>query len=92
MRTAPRDRRQPSAPEPLINVSVLETIFDQAPEVAFFVKDAAGRYLAVNGSLVERHGLRYKSQVIGKRPCDICPGDLGRIPSEQDAAVLRTGQ
>ena len=79
------------APAP-VAASLLETLFDQAPDVAFFIKDAAGRYLAVNASLVERHGLRNKSEVLGKRPCDICPGDFGHIPSAQDAAVLRTGR
>lgn len=75
-----------------VEAALLEKLFDQAPDVAFFIKDAAGRYLAVNDSLVERHGLRQKSQVLGQRPCDICPGDFGRIPSAQDAAVLRTGR
>ena len=75
-----------------VDASVLEKLFDQAPDVAFFIKDAAGRYLAVNASLVERHGLRHKAQVLGQRPCDICPGDFGRIPSAQDATVLRTGR
>jgi AraC-like DNA-binding protein len=75
-----------------VDTSLLEKLFDQAPDVAFFIKDAAGRYLAVNDSLVERHGLQHKSQVLGKRPCEICPGDFGRIPSAQDAAVLRTGR
>ena len=71
---------------------MLERLFDQAPDVAFFIKDTAGRYITVNASLVERHGLRHKSQVLGKRPCDICPGEFGRIPAAQDAAVLRTGR
>ena len=75
-----------------VEAALLEKLFDQAPDVAFFIKDAAGRYLAVNDSLVERHGLRHKSQVLGQRPCDICPGDFGRIPSAQDAVVLRTGR
>lgn len=75
-----------------METALLEKLFDQAPDVAFFIKDADGRYLAVNDSLVERHGLRYKSQVIGQRPCDICPGDFGRLPAAQDAAVLRTGR
>lgn len=75
-----------------VEAALLEKLFDQAPDVAFFIKDTAGRYLAVNDSLVERHGLRHKSQVLGQRPCDICPGDFGRIPSAQDAAVLRTGR
>lgn len=71
---------------------VLAELFDHAPDMAFFVKDAAGRYLAVNESLVIRHGLRHKAQVIGRRPCEFCAGDFGRIPSEQDAEVLRTGR
>ena len=75
-----------------VEVSLLERLFDRSPDVAFFVKDAAGRYVAVNESLVSRHGLKSKSQVIGKCPRDICPGDLGRIPTEQDEKVLRTGR
>ena len=77
---------------PAVDVALLQTLFDQAPDVAFFVKDAQGRYVAVNESLVMRHGLKHKSDVLGKRPRDICPGDFGRLPSEQDARVLRTGR
>lgn len=86
-------RRDPLRRAPfLVDLSVLESLFDQVPDVAFFVKDTAGRYTAVNASLVARHGLRDKSQVLGKRPKDICPGDFGGIPSRQDAVVLRTGR
>jgi hypothetical protein len=60
--------------------------------MAFFIKDTNGCYIAVNHSLIERHGLRDKSQMLGRRPCDVCPGEFGRIPSEQDACVLRTGK
>jgi PAS domain S-box-containing protein len=77
---------------PAVEVALLQTLFDQAPDVAFFVKDAQGRYVAVNESLVMRHGLKHKSDVLGKCPRDICPGDFGRLPSEQDARVLRTGR
>lgn len=77
---------------PPVDVALLERLFDRSPDVAFFVKDAGGRYVAVNDSLVARHGLKSKSQVIGKCPHDICPGDLGRIPTEQDEKVLRTGR
>ena len=75
-----------------VEVALLEKLFDRSPDVAFFVKDSAGRYLVVNQSLVERHGLRHKFQLLGRRPCDICPGDFGRIPSAQDILVLRTGR
>lgn len=89
--TKPSPAPGPNAPAP-VDALLLEELFDQALDVAFFIKDAAGRYLTVNASLVERHGLRHKSQVLGQRPCDICPGDFGRVPSTQDAAVLRTGR
>ena len=75
-----------------LDVFLLETLFDEMPDVAFFVKDREGRYLTVNTSLVERHGLKNKSQVMGKRPCDISTGDFGRIPSQQDEWVLRTAR
>ena len=77
---------------PAVEVNLLQALFDLAPDVAFFVKDAQGRYVTVNDSLVMRHGLKRKSDAIGKCPRDICPGDFGRIPSEQDARVLRTGR
>lgn len=77
---------------PSIGLELLEQLFDQSPDVTYFVKDVEGRYLSVNDSLALRHGLKQKSQVIGKRPSDICPGDLGRIPSEQDELVIRTGR
>ncbi len=75
-----------------VDMRLLEQLFDHTPDTAFFIKDAAGCYVAVNRSLLERHGLRDKSQMLGRRPCDVCPGDFGRIPAEQDAYVLRTGR
>lgn len=71
---------------------VLTSLFDLTPDVAFFVKDTDGRYVAVNESLIARHGLKQASDAIGKRPQEICPGDFGRIPTEQDQRVLRTGR
>ena len=75
-----------------VDMRLLEQLFDHTPDTAFFIKDAAGCYLAVNHSLLERHGLQQKSQMLGRRPCDVCPGDFGRIPTEQDTSVLRTGR
>jgi len=76
----------------LIGTQHVEQIADLMHDTAFFIKDASGRYLVVNQSLVERHGLKDKAQMLGRRPCDVCPGDYGRIPTEQDEQVLRTGQ
>ena len=75
-----------------IDVQLLVRLFDQASDIAFFVKDSQGRYLAVNESLLKRHGLKCKADVIGKRPIEICTGDLGKLPTDQDARVLRTGR
>jgi PAS domain S-box-containing protein len=77
---------------PGVDTRLLEQIFDQMHDTAFFIKDEHGRYRVVNHSLVERHGFQSKSQVLGRRPCDLCPGDFGRLPAEQDAQVLRTGK
>ena len=75
-----------------IDRELLEELFDHTPDIAFFIKDADGRYTTVNHSLVERHGLQGKAEMIGRRPADVCAGSFGRIPTEQDAAVLRTGR
>ncbi|MBL8890047.1 MAG: AraC family transcriptional regulator [Planctomycetaceae bacterium] len=75
-----------------IDVGVLQSLFDLNPDIAFFVKNRAGRYIAVNDSLLARHGLKRKSEALGKRPQDICPGDFGRLPTEQDQRVLSTGK
>lgn len=75
-----------------IDAGLLVELFDLSPDVAFFIKDCDGRYVFVNDSLVARHGLKTKSEVIGKRPCDICPGEFGQIPAEQDSRVLTTGK
>lgn len=75
-----------------IDLRVLQALFDLTPDMAFFVKNANGEYVAVNDSLLSRHGLKQKSEAIGKRPVDICAGDFGRIPTEQDNRVLRTGK
>lgn len=76
----------------LVDARLVEQVADLMHDTAFFIKDAAGHYVVVNQSLVERHGLASKAQMIGKRPCEVCPGDFGRIPTEQDAQVLRTGK
>lgn len=75
-----------------VDVKVLSALFDSAQDVAFFVKDAEGRYVTVNDSLIKRHGLQSKADAIGKQPSEICQGDFGQLPSKQDAAVLRTGR
>jgi AraC-like DNA-binding protein len=75
----------------LVDVRLVEQVADLMHDTAFFIKDVEGRYLVVNQSLVERHGLVDKAQVLGRRSCEVCPGEYGRIPTEQDRQVLRSG-
>jgi PAS domain S-box-containing protein len=77
---------------PSVDVQVLQALFDLNPDMAFFVKNRAGQYIAVNDSLIARHGLKSKAEALGKRPQDICPGEFGRLPTEQDQRVLSTGK
>ncbi len=73
-----------------VPIAALEQLFDQVHDVAFFIKDSQGRYVAVNHSLLARHGLSRKQDAIGKKPLEICSGDFGNLPSEQDKLVLQS--
>ena len=74
-----------------LNTEVLEALFDEVFDVAFFIKDREGRYLVANRSLAERHGISDRQKLMGKKPSDLCSGPFGEVPSEQDARVLKTG-
>lgn len=70
----------------------LVDLFDHVPEVVVFVKDTAGRYAAVNSTLVARLGLRDKAQAIGRTARDLFPPPLGARYLAQDLSVLRSGK
>lgn len=69
-----------------------EDLFDAVPDIVFFVKDAAGRYVAVNRTLVRRTGLTAKSDLVGRTAEEVFPGTLGVEIARQDAAVLAHGR
>jgi PAS domain S-box-containing protein len=75
-----------------LSPATMVELFEQLPEVAFFVKDVAGRYTAVNVSLLRRTGLRERSDLIGKTVQDVFPPDLAARFELQDAEVLRSGR
>ncbi len=83
-----------SAPSSLEALShqIMVELFEQLPEVAFFIKDQAGCYTAVNGSLLRRVGLKERSDLLGKTVSEIFPSDLATRYEAQDAEVLRTGR
>jgi len=69
-----------------------EGLFDHLPDLAFFIKNARAEYLVVNRTLVERCGLRDKSDLIGRTSSQLYRTPLGERYEEQDRKVLRTGR
>ncbi|MFA9215980.1 MAG: helix-turn-helix domain-containing protein [Sphingomonadaceae bacterium] len=68
-----------------------EQLFDALPDVVFFVKDDAGRYVVVNQTLVQRCGLRSKAALLGRTPAEVFAQPFGHSYLAQDMAVLAGG-
>lgn len=71
---------------------VVEGLFDRLPDVVFFAKDTAGRYTAVNQTLVRRLGRRGKGELVGRTTVELFPPPLGERYLAQDLAVCRSGR
>lgn len=69
-----------------------DELFDAVPDIVFFLKDAEGRYVAVNQTLVVRTGRKSKSDLIGRLAHEVFPGVLGDRIAAQDKAVTRSGR
>lgn len=72
----------------IADVFFTETLFDAMPDVVFFVKDIAGRYVVVNQTLVERCGQKKKHALLGRTASEVFPATLAVNYSEQDKFVL----
>jgi AraC-like DNA-binding protein len=72
------------------NVFFAEVLFDNLPDVVFFVKDREGRYQVVNRTLAERCGMRDKAALLGRTAAEVFPG-MGAGYLEQDKAVIASG-
>jgi len=69
----------------------LLALLDRLPDVVVFVKDAAGRYAAVNETLARRLGLADRAEALGRTAAELFPAPLGERYLAQDLAVLRSG-
>jgi len=67
---------------------VAERLFDCAQDTLFFVKNREARYVAVNRTLVDRCGVRSKSDLIGRTAGELFPEPYGSFYYAQDRAVL----
>jgi len=75
----------------LAAAAFLFELLDRVPEVVVFVKDAEGRYVAVNDTLARRLGLEDKRQALGCTTRDLFPTPLGDRYLSQDQLVLESG-
>src|SRR5690242_15430038 len=71
--------------------SLLETLFNELPDVVFFVKDEAGRYTSVNNTLMVRCGFQKREMILGLTAEQAYPKPLGAAYSAQDQLVLQHG-
>lgn len=81
-----------TASEMLLQPQIAEQLFDQMPETVFFIKDMQGRYQVVNQTLVERCGVKEKSEILGLTAAQVLGEDLGNRYVKQDRQVLQTSQ
>ncbi|GGO18760.1 transcriptional regulator [Deinococcus humi] len=78
-------------PDPLpqeirdLGLDALLDVLHYLPDTVAFVKDAQGRYLYANRTLLERLG---RPSVLGLRASEVFPASLGAAYTQQDTAVL----
>jgi len=68
-----------------------DSLFDSVPDIVFFLKDAQGRYVAVNQTLATRCGLPGKEAAIGLTAQELFPPPLGEGFATQDQEIIQTG-
>ncbi len=69
-----------------------EPLFDNQPDMVFFLKNQSLQYLVVNQTLVRRLRLSSKAEALGRRADELFPAPLGQSYREQDEAILASGQ
>ncbi len=77
--------------ESLDGILPVDRLFDGVPDIVFFVKDADGRYMAVNDTLATRCGLPDKDAAIGLTAEELFPPPFGNAFALQDREILRGG-
>ncbi|MFM9105113.1 MAG: PAS domain-containing protein [Chloroflexota bacterium] len=70
---------------------VLQAVIDAVPD-HIWIKDPAGRYLAVNRAAAAMLGLDSPAQAIGRTARELRPSPGSEVIEEEDAAVLAYGE
>ena len=77
--------------ESLDGILPVDRLFDGVSDIVFFVKDALGRYMAVNDTLATRCGLAGKEAALGLTTEQLYPPPFGEAFAMQDRQILRGG-
>lgn len=70
----------------------VEALFDRVPDIAFSIKDRAGRYVSINEAFAKRCGLRNKDEAIGHTAHELFPAHMADRYVEQDEQLFKTGK
>jgi AraC-like DNA-binding protein len=65
-----------------------EGLFDHLPEVQFWIKDRAGRYLRVNHAILRNYGFDQPASMVGRTDHELMPPHLAAQYVHDDQAVL----
>ncbi|WP_084596290.1 AraC family transcriptional regulator [Pseudomonas massiliensis] len=82
----------PSLDALLATVAPLGPLLDVVPNAAIFIKDDQARYVLANRALVERCGLKFARELLGKTSAQVFPARFGPGYTEQDKQVLEQGR
>ena len=87
-------RRDPGPDPSLMSAlpSAMLALMDELTTTMFCIKDAAGRYVAVNPTFVLRTNQRSARHVLGRTAAELFVPELAQRYEEQDARVLSTGR
>ena len=77
-RTTSALRAAAASTAPGVDTALLEQLFDHTPDIAFFIKDATGRYVAVNRSFAQSLGLTPETAV-GKKTSELAGPDAASM-------------
>lgn len=74
------------------NAATFKAMMDVLPDVAFYMKDAEGRIMAMNKRNCDNCNIHDELDAVGRRSIDIFPHQLAHDWVSIDNAVLRTGK
>jgi rsbT co-antagonist protein RsbR len=83
--------RERTAGDVLYTQRLLQTLLDGVPYHIYF-KDAQGRFIRINRALAITFGLGDPAEAVGKTDSDFFTEEHARLASEDEQAVMRSGQ